>query len=165
MARKRMEEPSLTSWEEVDSALKKIVEAQIQLDMIEADMNGKLADIKEQAENEANPVRDVIKKYELQIKEYTAANKVELKGKSKEMTFGTVGFRLSSKIILPKAIEPVIDALKRNKMLDCILTKETVSKDILKTYSPEAILLVGGSVKTEDTFWYDTNREELAQAK
>lgn len=132
---------------------------------MEADMNGKLADIKEAAEEEANPCRDLIKKYELLIKEFTAANKLELNGKSKEMVFGKVGFRLSTKIILPKAIEPVIEALKRNRMLDCIATKETVSKDILRTYSPETILLVGGSVKAEDTFWYETNREELAQTK
>lgn len=165
MARKRMEEPMLKNWDEADMALKRIVEAQIELEHITADMNKSIADVKEVAEQEAAPLRDIIKKYELQIKEFTQANKVDLKGKSKELAFGTVGFRLSSKVVLPKMLEPVIEALKRNRMLDCVITKETVSKDILKTYSPEAILLVGGSLKTEDTFWYDTKREELKQEK
>ena len=156
MARKRMEDPSLKSWDEVNAALKLIRDNEIELD--EADMGKKIADIKEQAV----PYRDDIKKLELQVKEFVTLNKAELKGKSREMDFGKVGFRMSTKLMLPKQVEKVIKTLKKYGMGDCITVKESVNKDILKTYDEKTILSVGGTLKKEDTFWYETNREELS---
>lgn len=127
MARKRMEDPSLKSWDEVNAALKLIRDNEIELELIEADMGKKIADIKEQAAEQAVPYRDDIKKLELQVKEFVTLNKAELKGKSREMDFGKVGFRMSTKLMLPKQVEKVIKTLKK-----------------------------------EDTFWYETNREELS---
>ena len=95
MARKRMEDPSLKSWDEVNAALKLIRDNEIELELIEADMGKKIADIKEQAAEQAVPYRDDIKKLELQVKEFVTLNKAELKGKSREMDFGKVGFRMS----------------------------------------------------------------------
>lgn len=147
MARKRMEDPSLKSWDEVNAALKLIRDNEIELELIEADMGKKIADIK---------------KLELQVKEFVTLNKAELKGKSREMDFGKVGFRMSTKLMLPKQVEKVIKTLKKYGMGDCITVKESVNKDILKTYDEKTILSVGGTLKKEDTFWYETNREELS---
>lgn len=113
MARKRMEDPSLKSWDEVNAALKLIRDNEIELELIEADMGKKIADIKEQAAEQAVPYRDDIKKLELQVKEFVTLNKAELKGKSREMDFGKVGFRMSTKLMLPKQVEKVIKTLKK----------------------------------------------------
>ncbi len=164
MARKRMEDPALKSWEEVDSALKEIREAEIEMGRIAADMEECILDVKQKAEEQSAPQKDRIKKLELQIKEFVTLNKDELKGKSREMAFGTVGFRMSTKLMLPKAVDKVIKQLRRLGMGDCISIKESVNKDILKTYDEKTILMVGGSLKKEDTFWYETKQEELAEA-
>ena len=42
-----MEDPSLKSWDEVNAALKLIRDKEIELELIEADMGKKIADIKE----------------------------------------------------------------------------------------------------------------------
>lgn len=157
-----MAEPSLKSWDEVNSTLRKIRDAEIALQQIEADMEKCVADVKEKAEEQSIPWRDEIKKLELQVKEYVTVNKDDLNGKSREMTFGSVGFRLSTKLQLPKAVDKVIKQLRKMGMGDCINIKETVNKDILKTYDEKTILLVGGTLKKEDAFWYETKREELA---
>lgn len=162
MARKRMEEPSLKSWEEVDSTLKRIREAEIEMGRITADMEKYILDIKQKAEEQASPYKDEVKKLELQVKEFVSLNKDELKGKSREMTFGTVGFRMSTKLVLPKAADKLIKQLRKLGMGDCITIKESVNKDILKTYDEKTILMVGASLKKEDTFWYETKQEELA---
>ena len=146
MSRKRMEEPALKSWEEVDSTLKQIREAEIELGRIAADAE-----------------RCMIKRMELQLKEFTVTNKADLKGKTKEMAFGRVGFRMSTKLVLPKIVEPVIKQLRKNGMGDCIVTKESVNKEILKTYDENTILGVGGSLKKEDIFWYETKQEKIAE--
>ena len=162
MGRKRMEEPALKSWEEVDSTLKQIREAEIALSKISADAERCMIDIREQAETEAQPYKDKIKRMELQLKEFTVLNKADLKGKTKEMPFGRVGFRLSTKLVLPKVVETVINSLKKYGMADCGGVKETVNKEILKTYDEATILAVGASLKKEDTFWYETKQEKIA---
>lgn len=163
MARKRMEEPSLKSWEEVDNTLKQIREAELAMGQIAADMEKCILDLKQRAEEQAAPLKDQIKKMELQVKEFATLNRDELRGKSREMAFGTVGFRMSTKLVLPKAVEKVIRQLKKSGMGDCVTVKESVNKEILKTYDENSILMVGASLKKEDTFWYETKQEELAE--
>ena len=72
-----MEDPSLKSWDEVNAALKLIRDNEIELELIEADMGKKIADIKEQAAEQAVPYRDDIKKLELQVKEFVTLNKAD----------------------------------------------------------------------------------------
>lgn len=164
MARKRMEEPALKSWEEVDSTLKEIREAEIALTDISTAAEKMILDIKQQAEEDAQQYKDKIKQLELQVKEFTTVHRDEmLPAKSKEMTFGQVGFRMSTKVILPKKVERVIAKLKKLGMGDCIITKETVDKDILKTYDEKTILEVGGTLKKTDAFWYETKQEKIAE--
>lgn len=163
MARKRMEEPALKSWEEVDSTLKQIREAEIELSRIAADAERNMIDIRQNAEAMAQPHKDQIKRMELQLKEFAVTNKADLKGKTREMAFGRVGFRMSTKLVLPKAVETVIKQLRKNGMGDCIITKESVNKEILKTYDENTIIGVGASLKKEDTFWYETKQEKIAE--
>lgn len=59
-------------------------------------------------------------------------NKAELKGKSREMDFGKVGFRMSTKLMLPKQVEKVIKTLKKYGMGDCITVKGKRKQGILK---------------------------------
>lgn len=163
MARKRMEEPALKSWEEVDNTLKQIREAEIELGRIAADAERCMIDIRQQAEESAQPYKDKIKQMELQLKEFTVTNKADLKGKTMELSFGRVGFRMSTRLVLPKAVETVIRQLRKNGMGDCIITKESVNKEILKAYDETTILSVGASLKKEDTFWYETRQEKIAE--
>lgn len=164
MARKRMEEPELKSWEEVDSTLKQIREAEIALTDISTTAEKMMLEIKQQAEEDAQRHKDKIKQMELQVKEFTTIHRDEmLPAKTKEMTFGKVGFRMSTKVSLPKKVDRVIAKLRKLGMGDCIITKETVDKDILKTYDEKTILEVGGILKKADTFWYETKREKIAE--
>lgn len=163
MGRKRMEEPELKSWEEVDRTLKDIRDAEIALTDISMAAEKRILNIKQRAEEDAQQYKDRIKKMELQIKEFSVTNKGDLKGKTMELPFGRVGFRMSTKLVLPKAIETVIKQLRKNGMGDCITTKESVNKEILKTYDENTILAVGGSLKKEDTFWYETKQEKIAE--
>lgn len=161
--RKRMAEQELKDWEDVNRTLRLMRDAEIEVEKIEGDMNKCINDIKEDAEKRAQPYKDLIKKWELQLKEFVTLNKAELRGKSRALTFGSVGFRLSTKLKLPKDEGPVIKLLRKMAMGDCINVKESVNKEILKTYDEKTIALVGGTLSTSDTFWYETNRETLQE--
>ena len=163
MGRTRIETPHLRSWEEVNDALRIIAEAQNEISIVESGMNMQIDAVKEVHEAKIKEYRETIKRQELLVKEYTSDRRDELNGKSKDLTFGKVGFRKSTKLILPKALDRVISSLRKNGMDSCIVLKESVNKDVLKTYPEEDILKVGGSIKVEDTFWYETKGVELAR--
>lgn len=159
--RKRMEAPMLGSWEEVNTALKAIAQANNELQVIGSSMNMQIDALKEASDKMALPYKEEIKKQELMIKEFVQENRAEMKGKSRKMTFGTVGFRMSTKLSLPKELKKVIAALRKFDMEDCIILKESVNKDILKTYEEKDILKVGGSLKKEDTFYYEVDQSAV----
>ena len=161
MARKKVTEQVLKSWDEVNDSLKLIGEAQNAINTIEAELNDQITDLKTAAKEKVKKHEDVIKINEALIQQYTTEHKDELKGKSKKLAFGTLGFRLSTKLILPKAIKTVVESLQRNGMMDCLTTKVTVNKEVLKTYDEAEILNVGASLESEDTFWYETDRHTV----
>ena len=164
MARKRVTEPQLKSWEEVDECLKVMSDAENQLSVITAEMNAAIAEAKKEAEEKAAQFKEMIKQNEGKIKEFTTIRKEDLKGKSRQLTFGTVGFRQSTKLLLPSDTAEVILKLRENGMADCINVKETINKDAVKSYPEEDILKIGGYLQRSDSFWYETDKDSLAEA-
>ncbi len=164
MARKRVTEPQLKSWEEVDACLKAMGDAENQISVITAQMNAAIAEAKKEAEEKAAQYKEMIKQNEGKIKEFTTVRKDDLKGKSKQLTFGTVGFRQSTKLLLPSDTAEVILKLRVNGMADCINVKETINKDTVKSYPEEEILKIGGYLQRSDSFWYETDKDTLAEA-
>lgn len=164
MARKRVTEPQLKSWEEVDACLKVMGDAENQISVITAEMNAAIAEAKKEAEEKAAQYKEMIKQNEGKIKEFTTIRKEELKGKSRQLTFGTVGFRQSTKLLLPSDTAEVILRLRENGMADCINVKETINKDTVKSYPEEEIMRIGGYLQRADSFWYETDKDTLAEA-
>lgn len=164
MARKRVTEPQLMSWEQVDECLKVMSDAENQISVITAEMNAAIAQIKSDAEEKAAQFKETIKQNEGKIKEFTTIRKEDLNGKSKQLTFGTVGFRQSTKLLLPSDTAEVIVKLRENGMADCVNVKETINKDTVKSYPEEDILRIGGFLQRTDTFWYETDKDRLAEA-
>lgn len=161
MARTKIaDERVLTSWDEVDLTLKEIAENEIALEVIEAQMNEEIHNIKLAAEVKAKKHREAIEKLGLYVKTFVEENRTELSGKTKVLSFGKTGYRLSTKVIIKK-VANTISALKKLGMTDCITTKESVNKDMLRTYPEEKLFEVGASLKKEDTFWYETDRDKL----
>lgn len=164
MARKRVTEPQLTSWEQVDECLKVMSDAENRISVIEAEMNAAIAAAKKEAEEQAAQYKETIKQNEGKIKEYVTINKDELKGKSRQLTFGTVGFRQSTKLLLPSDTAEVILKLRENGMADCINVTEKINKDMVKSYPETEILKIGGYLQRTDSFWYETDQSSLAEA-
>lgn len=159
--RKRLADQILQSWDGVNESLKSIGRADNAIAAIEAEMNDKIAWIKAEAKSRIKEHEEFKKLQEMMIQQYVSAHKGELKGKSYKLAFGTVGFRFSTKLLLPKEIRPVIEALKENGMMDCLNQAVTVNKEVLKSYAEEQIVAVGGTLKKEDTFWYEVDRESV----
>ena len=170
MARKRVvEAPSLHSWEDVNDALRQIAEAQIALGEIQSDMQKQILGAQKVAEEQSKPLNDNVAKLEREIKSFVTDHRDEMgKTKSVVLTFGGVGFRLSTSVSLPRAkekLEEIIRRLKSRQMTDCIVVEEKVSKEALKKYGEDTVNAVGATWKQSDVFGYEVNIAKLEQIK
>lgn len=170
MARKRVvEAPSLHSWEDVNDALRQIAEAQIALGEIQSDMQKQILGAQKVAEEQSKPLNDNVAKLEREIKSFVTDHRDEVgKTKSMVLTFGEVGFRLSTSVSLPRAkekLEEIIRRLKSRQMTDCIVVEEKVSKEALKKYGEDTVNAVGATWKQSDVFGYEVNIAKLEQIK
>ena len=170
MARKRVvEAPSLHSWEDVNDALRQIAEAQIALGEIQSDMQKQILGAQKVAEEQSKPLNDTVAKLEREIKSFVTDHRDEMgKTKSVVLTFGEVGFRLSTSVSLPRAkekLEEIIRRLKSRQMTDCIVVEEKVSKEALKKYGEDTVNAVGATWKQSDVFGYEVNIAKLEQIK
>jgi len=162
-ARRRLEDTALKSWTEVDDTLREIGRIDLEIESMEAEYNRKITDLKEELANQAQPLQERKAFLERLVKEFAESHKDDLDGrKSRELNFGRIGFRQSTKVIL-RNVKAIIAALKARGMTDCIVIKEEVSKDTLKKYDPATVEAVGAKIKTEDVFWYEVNRDKLVE--
>ena len=170
MARKRVvDTPVLKSWEDVNDALRQLAEAQIALGDIESDMQKQIIGAQKVAEEQSKPIKDAQARLEREIKAFVTDHRDEMgKAKTMTLTFGEVGFRLSTSISLPRAkekLEEIIRRLKSRQMHDCIVVEEKISKDALKKYGEDTVNAVGATWKQSDVFGYEVNIAKLEQIK
>lgn len=146
----------LKNWDDVNLTLKEVAEDKMQIKKITVDSDIKISDMKLEAEMQIKPLQENIKKLEKEIEEFTESNKADIKGKSKKLIFGEIGFRKSTKVVIEDS-QNTLEHLKNFKMTDCISTKESINKTALKKYSPEALKNVGANIKVDESFFYKTN--------
>ena len=119
MARRKVTTaPVLASWAETDKALRDIRECRHTLAELAVERDRKIDAAKDTYTTTALPVQNRVKELEGQVKAFVDGHRAELVGKSRALNFGVVGYRLSSKLVLPKGrVEDVIAQLKAPKPL------------------------------------------------
>lgn len=164
MARKRIEGTALQNWDDVDTCLREIGTIDRELGILEAGQNEQIDRIKTETKAAAQPLQDKKSGLELAIKEFCEANRIEFaKVKTKTLTFGSVGFRLTTRIIIKRVAE-TLQALKDLSLAQCIRIKEEPDKEAMKNLSDELLAEVGAGRKTENVFGYEINQEKLREA-
>ena len=166
MARKKLNMITLHSWQECDEALRMIGEHQRDIAALESVMNEQIANAKTIAADRAAPLQAQVAELELALRDYAQTHRDDMDGrKSKLLTFGSVGFRRSTRISLPSAKEKVaaiVARLRAKDMADCVVQPEPrVDKDALKKYGAEQIAEVGATLIVEDVFGYDVDAAKL----
>ena len=162
MARRKVTEaPALTDWAAVDSALRDIRERQHALTELSVDRDRRIDAVKDEYSKMALPLQNRIKKLEGEVKVYVDAHRAEMTGKSRTLNFGTVGYRISSKLVLPatKAAE-AIAALKALGHKEFVKTTETLDRAALSRQPAEFLEQIGAYIRQSDEFYYDVSGEE-----
>ena len=107
------------------------------------------------------PLQNRVKALESDVKAYVDLHRAELDGKSRALNFGTVGYRVSSKLML--ASSRVAEAIATLKVLghtELIKTTETLDREALKRQPGDILQQVGAYIRTVDEFYYDVSSKE-----
>lgn len=142
---------TLKSFDDVDAQLLELNKLQSKLDKCQATYQTKIEDLKKKMKKETGEVMDEMNRIAQDIHFFAQGHQDQLDGRSKKLCHGTIAFRLSTSLSLPKNTEPVIKALKRLKRFDLIEITEIVKRAELK--KDEALVArVGGILVTKDNF-------------
>lgn len=161
MARRKVTAaPVLPDWAAVDGALRDIRECEHALTELGVDRDRRIDSVKEEYSKMALPLQNRIKKLEGDVKAYADAHRAELTGKSRKLNFGTVGYRISSRLILPatKAAEAIV-TLKALGRKEFIKTTETLDRAALSRQPVELLNQIGAYIQQRDEFYYDVSGE------
>ncbi|MDR2050633.1 MAG: host-nuclease inhibitor Gam family protein [Deltaproteobacteria bacterium] len=158
----------IKSLDEANDILGRIAALQRNIKLIETALNDDIDALKLKASVESEPYRRQIAELGEALGRYAVYNKPELfkDRKSCELTFGSFGFRSSSRITLAgrkDTWEQVTQSLKEMGMLDFIRVKYEPDKDALKGLSDIELKRLGCKLVQEDKFFYELSEQELAE--
>lgn len=162
MARRKVTAaPVLADWAAVDGALRDIRECEHALTELGVDRDRRIDGVKEEYRKMAEPLQNRLKKLGADVEAYVDAHRAELTGKSRTLNFGTVGYRISSRLILPasKAAE-AIATLKALGRKEFVKTTETLDRAALLRQPVELLNQIGAYIQQRDEFYYDVSGEE-----
>lgn len=163
MARKTIKNAiTLGSWAKCDEALRKMGENNRDILAAENVMNEQIASARKLATDRTRALIEQNADYAAALERFALAHRGDFgNGKTKALNFGSVSFRQSTRVKLPKdkaMLKIIIERLRALGMDDCIKAVEPkIDKDALRRYGADRITEVGGSLSVEETFGYEIN--------
>nr|DAT72033.1 MAG TPA: hypothetical protein [Caudoviricetes sp.] len=158
----------IKTFTDVDSALKRICELEVALADINGEITLKCNEIKDAHKAQVEKLDNEKKYIESQITAFCEENKAEFAEKrSKEFTFGKIGYKLSKSVSLPRIkekVEKLIKALKSYKLEECITYEETINKDAIVELGDAELVKLGLKRVVKDNFRIETKIENLQSA-
>jgi len=166
-------EPTLNNLEDVNAALLNIAALQLHAEKIENEMNQKILDVKKTYEPRIKELVNKIPEYENQLALYCETNKKEFaSSRSKELTYGRIGFRTSKpslKLINTKKytwawVTEKFSNLFGTKYVktDLVLEKNKVLSDFEKgILDKEKLETAGVKVSQSENSFYEINWDTI----
>jgi len=161
----------VASLADADKVLEELAQLERRTNAIRDELNEKIDQAKAEAAEKMVEIEARRKLLDGALSSFAILNKAELfKGrKSVDLDFGTLSFRLSTKVVLVgKGVnwEKVVERLKELGYDSGLRVKEEVDKEALATWDDETLESVGVKKKTADVFGYKLKQTEpgLTQA-
>lgn len=169
MARKKVE--GLNDWGEADLVLRLIGRLERGIEKAEATMQEAIDKAKAKAKAEVKELQAEIKMRAAVLNLFCLEHAAELgPKKSKQLNFGILGFRWSTRITLPREKTKLAEIIQKLKDLgreQCIQVKETVLKEEVKKLDVGDLCdleAVGVRKQAGDAFFYEVKREKIQEA-
>ena len=154
----------LKNWEDVDNAVRRIGEIDIEIGKIEGEMTLKINEIKEAGNIKAEGLRNERKKLEKNVEFFAINCKDEfLKTRNRVLSFGKVAYRVTSKIIV-KSKQACVSALKALGLEKYVRIVEEPNKELMENMDDNMLVKVGAQRKVEDKLRIEPDIEKIRGA-
>ena len=160
----------IKSFSDIDNALKKVCELSVGIEKINGEVTLECNRIKEARKSEVERLESEKSFLEQQITLFCEDNKAEFAEKrSKEFTFGEIGYRLTKSVSLPRIkakVESLLKAIKSYGLAkECIIYEEKPNKDALAELKDEDLVKLGLTRTVKDSFRIVPKIESLEVGK
>lgn len=153
---------NLSDLEGVDVALGVLAEIEAGADRRQADLERKIAALRDAAAADIARQAELAKGLRGAIEEWAEGHPAALAAaadgaRSVALTHGRIGYRRTPPTIhVPKKVEPVIAALRRRGLAEAVIVKESVDRSVLARYDDATLKAVGARRKAgRDRFFID----------
>lgn len=147
----------IKSFSDIDGALKRICELSVGIEKINGEVTIECNRIKDARKAEVERLESEKGFIEQQITFFCEENKAEFAEKrSREFTFGEIGYRLTKSVKLPRLkakVEALLKAIKSYGLADeCIIYEQTPNKEALAELRDEDLVKLGLKRTIKDNF-------------
>ncbi len=156
----------IRSFNDVDLALKRVGELSVGIEKINGEVTLECNRIKESRKSEVDRLENEKKYIEQCITGFCEDNKAEFaKVRSKEFTFGKIGYRLSKSVSVPRVkakLEALLKSIKAYGLADsCISYEEKPNKEGLCELEDADLVRLGLKRTVKDNFRIEPKIEAL----
>lgn len=155
----------IENFDDVDVALKRLCECEVALSKLEGEVTLKCNNIKEAYKAKTEPLVNEAAFIRQEIENFCEQNKAEFSQKrSKEFVFGTIGYRLSKSVSLPRVkakVEALLKAIKSYGFKDCISYTEKPNGEALAELNDGDLVKLGLKRVVKDNFRIEAKIESL----
>lgn len=159
----------INNYENVNEALKRIAELSVGIERINGEVTLECNRIKESRSAEIDKLSNEKKYLEQCITSFCEENKADFAEKrSKDFTFGTIGYRLVKSVSLPRVrekIDKLLLSLKSYGCNDCIKYEESIDKDAVCELEDSTLVKLGLKRVVKDNFRIVPKIESLENAQ
>jgi len=146
----------LAGWGAVDVLVRRIGDLQRDIEKAEAKAQARINRIKEDLAEDLAGSREGIAAHIASIEAFATAHRAELKGsQSRELNFGKLGWRRSSKVSVKKGTVDLIKVMFGRAAEQYLHIKESPDKEALAKLTDEQLSKVGARRKRKEEFYVE----------
>ena len=148
-------------------ALKELASLEVKRSELEGELNERINELKEKTKEQVAPILEQIKHLTKLVELFAASKKDEFaKRRTKELTFGKIGFRLVANVSIPRdkaKVEALLKSLKAYGLSDCIKYEEKPDKERLKELDDTTLVKLGLEKRVKDSFRVEPFLEKVKE--
>ncbi len=160
---------AIQDYESVDKALKRLCELEVKITHIEGEVTLACNKIKEEYKPQVESLNNEANFIRAEIECFCESHKADFVDKrSKELVFGTIGYRLSKSVSLPRVkakVESLIAAIKSFGLRDCLIYEEKPNKEAIAELDEGSLVKLGLKRVVKDNFRIEPKIEALNNNK
>lgn len=152
----------INNFEDADKILQQLGDLQLAINQAESTAKGKIDEAKNELAETTKPLQQEIKQHVRALEVFAAANKTAFgKARSKKLSFGKLGWRISTSVSTKKTtLELIKKVFSKKEALTYINVKESVDKKALARLTDEQLVSVNARREEKDVFYAEPDLPE-----